>query len=357
MDNFSSATHNQLIREYQNICHCYRLSLRAPLLRIAELARAWGLWQTRPRMITIASRLIVNYPWNTVIEILKHEMAHQMVSEIYHLTDEHHGKQFQACCQMLGMANWSRRATVELGEPVYRSEYHAETCTVDPRIRKVQKLLTLAARGERHEAALAMKRAKEICARHNIDSSATVTEANDNYVMHIINDHKKRISRRQLSICSLLNEHYPVQIICSSLYEAKTATSHRTIEIYGRVADVKIAEFVYQFLQASIDRLWMVARANGAQPYSKASFTDGVLLGFTETLNKANQTTALVVAAQQQAKAYAANRCPRTSKVGFKTRRAQQHSYSLGLQAGHNLHIPQTVEGHRPRALPAGKRQ
>lgn len=356
MDNFFDlrATHNQLIREYKNICYCYQISLRQPLLRVAELRRAWGLWQTRPRMITIASRLISGYPWNTVIEVLKHEMAHQMVSEIYQLSDEQHGKQFQACCQMLGMASWSRRATIELGEPVYHSEYQADQ-RLDPRVRKVQKLLALAARGdERHEAALAMRRAKEICVRHNIDTSKT--EVNDDYVMHIINDHKKRLSRRQLSIGSLLSEHYPVQVICSSLYDARTATSHRTVEIYGRVADVKIAEFVYQFLQASIDRLWVIARANGAQPYSKASFTDGLLLGFSETLDRANQTTALVVTAQQQARNYAANRCPRVSQVGVKTRRAQHYSYSLGLQAGHNLYIPQTIEGHRLRALPTGKR-
>ena len=353
MDNFSRATHNQLVREYQNICHCHRLSLRQPLLRIADLRRAWGFWQTQPRMITIASRLIADYPWNTVIEVLKHEMAHQMVSEIYQLTDEQHGQQFQACCQILGMASWSRRATIELGETVYGTEYQADERAVDPRVRKVQKLLALAARGERHEAALAMKRAKEICARHNISPTTT----DDNYVMHIINDHKKRLNRRQLSICSLLSEHYPVQVICSSLYDAKTATAHRTIEIYGQIADVKIAEFVYQFLNAGIDRLWLVARSKGAQPYSKASFIDGLLSGFAETLSKANQTTALVVAAQQQAKAYAAGRCPRTSRVGIKARRAQHHSYSLGLQAGHNLHIPQTIDGHSPRALPAGRRR
>lgn len=349
MVNFSRATHNQLVREYQNICYCYRLSLEAPLFRIVDLRSAWGLWQTQPRMITIASRLIANYPWNTVIEVLKHEMAHQMVSEIYQLTEQH-GQQFQACCQMLGMASWSRRATIELGEPVYCAEYQAVECVVDPRVRKVQKLLALAERGERHEAALAMQRAKEICARHNIDSSATV--ADDTYVMHIINDRKKRFSRRQLTICSLLSDHYPVQVICSSLYDAKSETSYRTIELYGRIADVKIAEFVYHFLQTSIDRLWLVARAEGARPRSKPSFIDGLLSGFAKSIDSDQQTTALVVVAQQRAKAFATDRCPRTSRVGVKTRAAQRHSYSLGLQAGRNLHIPQAVASRAPLALP-----
>ncbi len=351
----------ELTAEYRRICHFFGVKLTAPIIRIAELRSSWGLWQSQPRMITIARRLITNYPWNTVTEVLKHEMAHQMVSEIHQRNDEHHGELFKACCLRLGMATWSRQAEIELGARVFASESEAGEGSHSPVLRKVKKLLALGNSSERHEAELAMQRVREICDRHNLKS---LPETDDQYVMQILNRHKKRLSREQLAICSLLTSNFAVNVICSSLYDAASNATHRTIELFGRAADVKIAEYVYYFLLNQINMLWDKTRPTlpASARRSKSSFSEGLLAGFAQTLARrentaaAQQAHALTVQLQAQAVSFSKTRCPRVHTVGVGGRRYRRDSYSRGYDVGRQLELRPGVDNYgAPLRLQGGK--
>ena len=339
----------ELTREYQRICYFFRVQLTAPIIRIAELPSSWGLWQSQPRMITIARRLISNYPWNTVIEVLKHEMAHQMVSEIHRRDDEHHGALFKDCCRKLGMAVWSMQAEIELGVQVFAHESEAGDVNHNPVLRKVKKLLALGSSSEKHEAELAMQRVREICDRHNLKS---VPKTDDQYVMQILNQHKKRLSREQLGICGLLTSNFAVNVICSSLYSAADNTTHRTIELFGRAAEVKIAEYVYHFLLNQINVLWDKARPvlPAQASRSKSSFSEGLLAGFAQTLarheptNVARQARALTVQLQAQAVNFSKMRCPRVRSVRAGGRHHRRDSYTSGYEAGRKLKLRQGMD-------------
>ena len=341
----------ELTTEYQRICYFFGVKLTTPIIRIAELQSSWGLWQSQPRMITIARRLITNYPWNTVIEVLKHEVAHQMVSEVHQRDDEHHSKLFKACCRQLGMATWAMQAEIELGAQVFASESEAGEVSHNPVLRKVKKLLALGNSSEKHEAELAMQRVREICDRHNLKS---LPETDDQYVMQILNQHKKRLSREQMAICGLLTSNFAVNVICSSLYNAADNTTHRTIELFGRAADVKIAEYVYCFLLNQINMLWDKARtALPAQARrSKSSFCEGLLSGFTQTLARredtaaAQQARALTVQLQAQAVSFSKTRCPRVRSVSGGGHRYRRDSYTRGYEAGRKLKLRQGMDNN-----------
>ena len=45
-------------------------------------------------------RLVTEHPWTVVLEVLRHEMAHQYVDEVLGVHDETaHGPTFQAVCE------------------------------------------------------------------------------------------------------------------------------------------------------------------------------------------------------------------------------------------------------------------
>ena len=70
----------QLYREYAHILHWYGLknALAPVALAIAPITN-YGEWRPATRTIVMADHLIRDYPWNVVLEVLKHEMAHQYV--------------------------------------------------------------------------------------------------------------------------------------------------------------------------------------------------------------------------------------------------------------------------------------
>ena len=73
----------QLYREYAHILHWYGLkNALAPVALAIEPITHYGEWRAATRTIVIADHLIRDYPWNVVLEVLKHEMAHQYVHSL-----------------------------------------------------------------------------------------------------------------------------------------------------------------------------------------------------------------------------------------------------------------------------------
>src|SRR5438046_2789047 len=103
----------QLYEEHRQICFLYRLKLKTPVIRLADWQGKWGEWDPLTRTITLSTLLIRQFRWDTVLEIFKHELAHQIVTELDG-EDEIHGPYFQRACKRLAVAAWARRAETEL---------------------------------------------------------------------------------------------------------------------------------------------------------------------------------------------------------------------------------------------------
>ena len=57
----------------------FKGTLRRPVLEITELEGQLGRWVGEHRTLQITRGLILTQGWGVVVEVLKHEMAHQFV--------------------------------------------------------------------------------------------------------------------------------------------------------------------------------------------------------------------------------------------------------------------------------------
>src|SRR5262245_37984887 len=82
-----------LVRElgstYQDLNHTFfRRKLGGAAILLSDAGSRLGRWVPDLRSIEIARSLVTEHPWGVVVEVLKHEMAHQYVHEVLGLHDE-----------------------------------------------------------------------------------------------------------------------------------------------------------------------------------------------------------------------------------------------------------------------------
>jgi hypothetical protein len=335
----------QLYREYDNICFHFRLKLRKPVIVVKPLASHWGTWDPMTRVITINQVLVEKYTWASVIEVLKHEMAHQIVNEVYFIADHTHKDNFKRACALIGMEKWAARADEDL---VPDAALNDATLTPEAEriLRKAEKLLALASSSNEHEAVAAMERVRQLYQKYNIESFEANAPSDMAYI--VINNKKKRIPTHESMICNLLTEHFFVEVVFSSMYDAHDATNYKTIELLGRPQNIRMAEYVYHFLLRSLKHLWLGYKGDSKtlKRRSQNSFYTGVLTGFGEKLTlsskKLDQTLspnekAIILKSDRQISAYCAYRHPRTTTRYWGSRSYDKNSYSAGKREGFNL--------------------
>ena len=276
---------HQLYAEFDNICFQYGVVLRRPLMRIDESLSRWGMWDGNTRLLSISRHLIESYRWDAVIDVLKHEMAHMVVGEIFDNPSHLHDEPFYRACRIFGIAPWACASEEQMAQMFKTHEDERENPADDRLTQKVKKLLALATSSNEHEALLAIQRVKEIYGRHNLSQIAS--QKSSKFVYSIINHRQKRIPQYQSSIASILAGHFFVEVIHSQLYDAPSQTHHRVIEILGTVDNVKMAEYVYFYLFNNLPVLWNAYKKAHAPSSrrSKNSYYLGVLLGFRRKLD------------------------------------------------------------------------
>src|SRR3712207_6074324 len=82
----------------------FRGAMKPPALELTDATSRLGQWDPATRTIQLARKLVVEGGWGQVLEVLKHEMAHQYVFEVLGARDEApHGARFQEVCARLGI--------------------------------------------------------------------------------------------------------------------------------------------------------------------------------------------------------------------------------------------------------------
>jgi hypothetical protein len=273
----------RLYVEYDNILYHFRVKMHAPVIRIEDLASDWGSWNPRTRVLTLARRLIETYSWDVVIEVLKHEMAHQIVNEVYGVV-ELHGPHFKRACARLGVADWAASASGDL--PLTIPSWKDKRLTEDEErlLKKVEKLLSLAASANEHEASLAMQRVRQLYAKYNLDRIAAHRDAPSVYCL--ISHKKQRIEATDSMIFSILTAHFFVKAIYTEQYDAEDLCVYKAVELLGTSENVLMAEYVYHFLRNHTRLLWRdYSAATGKKgPRAKRSYVMGLLAGFRDKL-------------------------------------------------------------------------
>ncbi len=356
----------QLYKEFSAICFHYRLKLDKPVIKIAVLTSRWGSWDPLTRTITIAHKLIETCSWDSTIEILKHEIAHMIVNEIFHEPDHTHGVHFHRACEILGISSWASASESDLMSNREPGQSFRTLSTDDEKLlKRVEKLLALASSSNEHEALLAMQRVRELYAKYNIKRLQEQQGFQPNeYNIVIVNHKKKIVPQHQSMIASILTRHFFVEVVFSSLYDQHKDCDHKTLEILGTNQNVKMAEYVYYFLWNNLESHWLSFQKKTGKPgKAKKSYFLGLLAGFDEKLAKRsehttpagttwaltlNQNRSLINAGDKHLAKWLSQRHPRLENRKWNSSMTDTGSYIEGHKDGQKLTLSRGITNKSP---------
>lgn len=353
-----SAWLGQLRAEFEDICFQYRVVLRTPVFELNDSRTRLGSWSEQDRMISISAHLISSRSWKITLQVLKHEMAHQICSEILGAPDHGHGPMFQRACSMLGLSGVFCRAAADSAKFLDRLEPEGLVRTRAGRriLDRVEKLLALAGSDNEHEAALAMQRAGELLGRHNLALSSA--DDGGTYRTLSLNTGRQRMPGYLREICSLLQGFFFVKVVCASVYDPEKNVRLRTIELFGRPENVAVAEHCYTFLSRKLITLWEDNRHRfpAGRQRARNSYMRGVVVGFREKLAAAEQqrpsgsivgqagTSALAVAEDLGLQRFIAEHFPRLRSVSGRRLRLHADAYREAVATGKTLVLHRAME-------------
>lgn len=316
--------------------------LRAPVLELHDRAALGGFTPDR-RSLSLRRDFVVQAPWGQVIEVLRHEVAHQFVHEALGVTDEPpHGPTFRRVCRERGID--ARAAGLPDASPDAREARL---------VRRVRALLRLAESPEPHEAAAAATAARRLLARHDLDLGAP----SERYTFKQVGPTKARFDPWEKRLAGVLSAHFGVQVIYALAYRPRRGTWGRVLELLGPAHHVEVAAYVHDVLRDSGEAAWRAhkRRQGIRKDAERRRFLYGVMDGFQSALDVEVPATetALVPVEEVAMERYVRGRYPRL-RSGRRMRVKVTGATAAGREAGRKLQIRpgMTRAGRDPRALP-----
>ncbi len=343
-------------------------TMRAPNIKISkDLTDTLGHWDEDCRTVTLAERLVRRAGLRDVTAVFRHEVAHQIVSELYAIRGaQAHGEAFRRACALLEIPAKSTLA-VDLPE----DGLHAGDRGVLARVRK---LLALGTSSNTHEAESALAKAHELALRHNLDLVAEAAgmpssaphgpnpnpnaDRHDRYDVRLLAPVFKRVPSYIWPIATMLSESYFTTYICRGHRDAD-GKRVQTIELYGTPENLELAEYVWYFLLHQGELAWNAYRRSEGRTKGrhKTSFLNGLFEGFRETLDRRAKhlasTKALVWLGDPKLDAFYRRRNPHVSTRSVSPQ-VEREVHAAGHDRGKKLRLrPGLGTSSRSEASPA----
>ncbi len=307
-----------------------------PQLSLSEAAKFLGRYFAAEQRIELSRGFVLSHDWTVVLEVLKHEMAHQFVVEVLREVETPHGPAFQATCERLGIDSRSQ------GLP--QAQRSPEQTRL---LERIHKLLALAESDNRNEAEAAAAAAQKLMLRHNIDVHERA-ESHD-YTFRQIGRITGRVSEWERRLGNILRDYFFVEIIWVSAFVPSTGKRGSVMEAIGSPENLDLAHYVYDFLLSSAERLWKQhQRSEGIKSnQDRAPYYAGVMSGFAQKLaaqQKAQRSDGLVWVPHAQLAQYTRKRHPYLRTIrqqGHKRRDAFQE----GQKAGRDVVLHRGITG------------
>ena len=335
----------------------FKSRLRLPSFELYESMTELGRWQSEHRTLGLSYRLLVEHDWIDVISTLEHEMAHQFVDEVYGGEPEPHGPLYRKVCKQLGI---DFHARMRASDATPRGDERV--------IAKVRKLLALAQSSNQHEAELAANLARKVIHRFNLDMLEASKNLDPNsdtlaFARCTLGCPTGRRQPYESAIASLLIEHFFVRAVWLDHYDVRTGKRGAILELLGRPENLRMAEFVYDFVLHTAQRLWKEHKRERGITGDKDRrvFLYGVVSGFSRKLRKerkSDEQEGLVWVPDAALDGFVGRRHPRlvSSKP---TTISNREAYEHGHAAGGTIVLHKPVEsgsgGAPRRALTDGK--
>ena len=348
--------------------------ITAPHFRITEAqVKHWGQWASATREMSFSRHLISKRPWNEVLEVLKHEMAHQYVDEVLHVNDEPpHGPTFFAVCKQNNI------------DAAVRGTPGADKTTATNHIvEKVRHLLTLAsnAGATEAEAKAAAEAAHNLMLKHNIELQEKNEELG--YTVRYLGGVTGRIQAYMSELSNILSKFYFVEIIWMTSYDPRSKKKGHELEISGTEENVEVAEYVYDFISRSVVDSWEKKMKDPAfklalhQEYAKtfgsgmapqsiqgytisarSNFMLGFVQGFKEQLKQAEakeQAAGLVLRKDPGLEAFYHTRHPHIRNIKGGGSLYNKNMRGQGFAEGQALKIPPAAKAAKTYTPLLGK--
>ncbi|MSP24312.1 MAG: DUF2786 domain-containing protein [Myxococcales bacterium] len=346
-----------LVRELLRTWHAvnnshFKRALRPPVMRLTNAAGIFGRWHREPRTLELERAFVTSAAWGEVVEVLKHEMAHQYVHEVLGALDETaHGPAFAAACKRIGIdASASGRPRAGTEEP-----------ELDRIRQRVTHLLALATSDNQHEAENAAALAQRLMLTHNIAACSRPEKRHHGYRQ--LGEPRGRIPEGEHILAAILADHFFVEAIWVSALRVRDGKRGTVLELCGSPENLEIAEYVHAFLARTAERLWRehqrATRTRSNQ--ERRGYVAGVMEGFRERLAKEktkNREAGLVWVGDAELHGYFRCRHPHVRTVRLRGH-GPSDARSSGREAGRQLHLHHGVsdrsashDGAATRALP-----
>lgn len=324
----------ELAREHDHLSWAhFRRRLRPVAFRLVDV-QVLGRWISAERTIEMSRKLCLEQSWGVVLEVLKHEMAHQFVDEVLGIHDQTaHGPAFRDLCAKLGI---DARAA---GLPAAGSR----TADEERILARIAKLLALAESDVEHEAQAATSAAQRLMLKYNLELAAT--RARRDYAFRHLGKPRTRVFEAERLLAVILQEHFFVEVIWVPVYVPELGRRATVLEACGTPANLDLAEYVHGFLAAAADRLFAEHRKKRGVPgTARKSFAAGLMAGFYAKLNderKKQKAEGLVWVGDADLHGFYRARHPRVQVARFASGGTSPER-ELGREAGRSLVL------HRP---------
>ncbi len=307
----------------------FKRSLRKPVFALADAPAILGRWMAAERTIEISRKLLVDHGWGALVEVLKHEMAHQFVDEVLGLADEAaHGPAFRQVCAERG---FDARAS---GVPnAARSDAQSRV------LERVAKLLALAESPNEHEAQAAMNAAQRLMLKYNLENIARGKLGT--YAHRHLGRASGRVSEAERILASIIADFFFVQAIWVPVWRPLEGKRGSVLEICGTQDNLELAAYVHSFLEHTAERLWRdyQKRRQIRGNQQRRTFIAGVMAGFRSKLaeqRKGDRQRGLVWVGDRDLDAFFRTRHPRIRFTRYGGG-ARSSAYADGRAAGSRI--------------------
>jgi hypothetical protein len=324
--------------------------LRRPTFVIQDMKNQWGNWSAEKRQIAISRHLVLDYDWDSVRDVLLHEMAHQIAHELLGASGQTpHGPAFQQACKLLRIHPTASADYLPLQDRLMNDH----SSVSDKRMLRIKKLLALAESKNRFEAEAAMTKAHELIARHNIELSNRTDERH--FLSIFIGSPALRHPREDYHLANLLQDFYFVCGIWVPAFVLEKQKMGRVLEISGTAHNLKMADYVHDFIRAFIDAQWVTYNQDKRlNRYRKTDFAVGIIEGFRNKLEsninpkKASPNLlALIQKKDPRLDKYYQFRYPHTASIQRAASRRDARVLKDGQKVGQKLIIAKGISEQR----------
>jgi hypothetical protein len=320
-------------------------ALKRPVFILSDSKKKLGSWDGNRRTLMISRHHILSHDWETVVDTLRHEMAHQYIEEHLGLgAAAPHGREFRETCELLRCDPAAKADTATL------RKLEDSPSEKDRNLGRIKELLALAGSPNEHEAATAMRLAQKYLLKYNLDLEDL--SATRDYEFLYLGDCASRVQEYQYVLSNILQEYFFVLAIWTYSYDPRRDKPGKRLQICGTKQNLEITSYVYDYVMGAAGPLWDAHKAATATKKklrgTRLQYLAGLLQGLKQKLERQKGTLereqGLIWVGDTRLSEYYRHLNPRIRSVSG-SGVARSRGYADGMRDGRKLNIRRGVGG------------